>query len=101
MLALPEIDRVVHEAVSAVYGPGTVSRVSSKPIADPYGDDALSVNIVFAKGRSDHIDGRAAVDALVNIQQSLQKRGEDRFAIVDYVTEEELEALEMAGDDES
>jgi hypothetical protein len=102
MLALPDIDRVVHEAASAVYGRGTISRVSSKPIADWTGDDALSVSIVFAKGRSDHIDGEAALNALVNIQQSLQRYGEERFAVVDYATEEELEAgsLEGSGDDE-
>lgn len=105
MLALPDIDRVVHEAASAVYGQGTISRVSSKPIADPYGDDALGVSIVFARGQFDKIDPDAALDALHNIQRSLRKVGEDRFAVVDYATEEELEEealLEASGDhDES
>lgn len=95
MLAIEDIDRIVKEAASAAYRPAVISRVSSRPVADSYGDDALSVLIVFAKGQSDSIDFDAALDALVDIQRSLREHGEERFAIVHYATDEDLEAEEL------
>ena len=101
MLALPEIDRIVKEVASAVYGPAAISRVWSKPVADSYGDDALSVNIVFARGQYECTKRPgAALDALGSITGSLRDHGEERFPILSYATEEESEreALETSDD---
>jgi hypothetical protein len=102
MLALPEIDRIVKEAASAVYGPHAISRVWSKPVADSYGDDALSVNIVFARGQYEGTRRPgAALEALGSITSSLRDHGEERFPILSYATEEDLEqeALGIPDDD--
>ncbi len=101
MLAPEEINRIVKEAASAVYGPAAISRVSSKPVADSYGDDALSVSIVFARGQYDNAKRRgSALDALSRIDRSLQEHGEERFPILSYATEEELEQEAWEGSDD-
>jgi hypothetical protein len=102
MLAPEEINRIVKEAASAVYGPAAISRVSSKPVADSYGDDALSVSIVFARGQYEGTKRPGvASEALSRIDSSLQAHGEERFPILSYATEEELEqeALGVPDDD--
>ena len=102
MLAPEDIDRIVKEAASAVYGPAAISRVSSKPVADSCGDDALSVSIVFARGQYEGAKGVSALAALSKIDRSLQEHGEERFPILSYATEEELEeeALRVPDDDD-
>lgn len=92
MLPLEEINRIAKEAASAVYGPAAISRVWSKPVADSYGDDALSVNIVIARGQYEGTKRPgAALAALGSITGSLRDHGEERFPILSYATEEELE----------
>lgn len=103
MLPLEDINRIAKEAASAVYGPAAISRVWSKPVADSYGDDALSVNIVFARGQYEGTRRPgAALAALGGINRSLRDHGEERFAILSYATEEELEqeALRDPDDDD-
>ena len=103
MLALEDINRIVKEAASAVYGPAAISRVSSKPVANSYGDDALSVSIVFARGQYQGTKRPgSALKALSRIDRSLQEHGEERFPILSYATEEELEqeALRDPDDDD-
>jgi hypothetical protein len=67
-------------------------RVFSEPIADSDGRDALYVTIVLRRGSADKITGDMALDTLVEIEQALRAAGENRFPIIEYATEEELEA---------
>ena len=50
------------------------------------------MSIVFARGQYEDAKKRgSALAALSKIDRSLQERGEDRFPILSYATEEELE----------
>lgn len=89
MLDLKKIDRIV-VAVAKRNMRGEVVRVMSEPTSDSRGEDALRVTIVIKPGAADRITGDAALDTLVGIQDALQDAGEERFAIIEYATEQEL-----------
>ena len=59
---------------------------------DSQGQDALRITIVIAPGAETRISGNAALDTLVGIRDQLRRAGEDRLAIVEYATKEELDA---------
>ena len=48
--------------------------------------------IVINPGAESKITGDAALDTLVGIKSRLRREGEERVAIVEYATTEELEA---------
>jgi hypothetical protein len=95
MLELAEINDVVNKAASTVLQPqASVQRVLSKPAVDWTGDEVLHVTIVLGNEGVDGITGDMALDTLVGIDRALQAAGEERFPIIDYVTEEELASVD-------
>ena len=99
MLELTKVNEVVKKAASAVLKrPAGVQRVDSEPTSDSDGQEALHVTIVLKRGSADKISGDSVADTLFGIQRALREAGEERFPIVDFVTEEELET---SGDTES
>lgn len=92
MLSLSQIDRVVDKAASAVLKRSRVSRVYSDFTTDSIGQDALLVTIVIRDNKAEEITGDNAVDAIVRIRHALHKSGEERFPIIEFATEAELEA---------
>jgi hypothetical protein len=77
-------------------GAANVDHVESEPTIDSEGQEALRITIVIPKGAVGRLSGDAALDTLVNIQQGLRKAAEERFPIVEYATQEELDALDDA-----
>jgi hypothetical protein len=69
-----------------------ISSISSSTAIDSEGRDALRITIVINPGSEAKISGDAALDTLVGIQGRLRSEGEERFAIVEYATNEELSA---------
>jgi hypothetical protein len=99
MLELTRVNEVVKKAASAsLKRPAGVQRVLSEPASDSEGQEALHITIVLKRGSADKISGDSALDALVRIERDLRQGGEERFPIIDFVTEEELES---SGDTES
>jgi hypothetical protein len=99
MLELSKVNQVVKKAASAILKPPAgVRRVESEPTLDSQGDEALHITIVLRRGSADKISGDSALDTLVGIERALRDAREDRFPIIDFVTEEELES---SGDSES
>jgi hypothetical protein len=99
MLELVKVNDVVNRAATATLKrQAGVQRVFSEPASDSEGIDALRITIVLKRGSADKISGDKALDTLVGIERALREAGEDRFPIIDYVTEEELES---SGDTES
>jgi len=99
MLELAKINAIVNKAASAVLKrQASVTRVVSEPALDSQGQEALRITIVLKTDNIDKITGDSALDALVNIERALRAAREDRFPIIDYVTEEELAS---SGDAES
>lgn len=94
MLDLEKIDEIASEVATANLTPRIVRSVSSARIADSEGQDALRITIVIEADAVDRIQGGAALDTLVQLNQRLRRAGDERFAIVEYATEEELENID-------
>jgi hypothetical protein len=92
MLDETRIQKIAHEVASAKLASANISSVFSTTAIDPEGHDALRITIVIKPGSEFKIKGDATLDTLVGIQDRLRSEGEERFAIVEYATKEELEA---------
>ena len=86
-----EIDRIARDVATANLTSSTVRNIITESAIDSEGREALRITIVINPGAATKIKGDAALDTLVQIQDRLQKAGEDRFPIVEYATEEELQ----------
>ena len=95
MLEMPKINAIVCKAAAAALGRWAgIRRVDIKSTVDSDGREALDVAVIIKKGEADRISGESALDALVGIGKALREAGEDRFPIISFVAEEELEALD-------
>lgn len=91
MLANQDVSRIADEVAKAKLPAGEIERVFVEPTWDSEGNDALKVTIVVPPGSVEHFGGDALLDTLVELQNRLFKAGEQRFAIVEYATQEEIE----------
>jgi hypothetical protein len=92
MLDEKRIRKIAQEVASANLTSANISSVSSRPTIDSEGHDALRITIVIKSGSESKIGGDAALDTLVGIKDRLRREGEERLAIVEYATKEELDA---------
>lgn len=100
MLALAEVDKVVRKVASGTLkGAARVQRVFSERTSDSDGREALHITIVLKRGSADKVGGDRALDTLVGIDQALQGANEERFPIINFATEEELEQERESGDE--
>ena len=93
MLDLEEVTKISSEIANANLPPRGVVRVESEPTVDSEGQDALRLIIVVAPEAADRISGDAVVDTLVQIHDRLRDAGDERFPIIEYTTEAELEEI--------
>jgi hypothetical protein len=98
MLDQKTIDTIARQVATANLSSTNVTGVFSAPTTDSEGRDALRITIVLAEGSSDVISGKKTLDTLAQLQERLQKQGEDRFAFIEYATDKELNE---SGDSES
>jgi hypothetical protein len=66
------------------------SSVISGSAVDHEGHEILRITIVIGPDAISKIDGDTALNTLVQMQDQLQREGEERFAVIDYATQEEL-----------
>ena len=92
MLDEERIREIAKEVASANLASTNVTSVSSSPTTDLEGHDALRITIVIKSGSESKIGGDAVLDTLIGIKDRLRREGEERLAIVEYATKEELEA---------
>jgi hypothetical protein len=92
MLNEKRIQKIAQEVAGAKLASANISSVSSSTAIDSEGNEALRITIVIKPGSESKIKGDATLDTLVGIQNRLRREGEERFAIVEYATKEELEA---------
>ncbi|HYW16964.1 MAG TPA: hypothetical protein VE891_12540 [Allosphingosinicella sp.] len=94
MLDFVTIEKIAAKAAEArVANPG-LERVVAKPTTDSEGRDALRITLVLRPEAVDALSGDAALDLLVSLQRDLQSKGEERLAIVEYATENEMKEEE-------
>jgi len=91
MLRAEQISAIAEEVARAKLSPDLVSQVLAEPATDSEGHEALRVTIVIETGAAKRLKGDSVLDTLVQIQERLREAGEDRFAIVEYATQDELE----------
>jgi hypothetical protein len=92
MIDQDKIKRIAEKAAKVTLGTGSVSSVTSAPILDSEGHDALRITIILTPGSLDMLGGDQLVDATVEIHDTLQNQGEERFPFVRFASEDELEA---------
>ena len=92
MLDERKIEEIAQKVASANLTSTNVTSVSSSPTIDSLGHDALRITIVIKSGAESTISGDAALDTLVGITDQLRRAGEERLAIIEYATKEELDA---------
>ncbi len=90
MLDTKQIDDIVKKAARAHFPPRLVQRVFSEPVIDSQGRDALRFTIVVAPDALEAVEDDALLETLVQIRRDLDAAGEDRFPIVNYATQAEL-----------
>jgi hypothetical protein len=91
MLEPAQISNIAANVAKANLSPNVVSQAVTEPMTDSQGHDALRVTIVIRPGAADKLKGDSVLDTLVEIQDRLREAGEERFAIVEYATQDELE----------
>ena len=92
MIEAADVARIADEVARKELGAENVVRVEAEPMVDWTGAEAWRVLIVLTADAISRISGDAALENLVGLQKSVQRAGEDRFAFVEYATEEELAA---------
>ena len=91
MLDQAKVDQIAREAAAANLTSSAVTGVSSASTTDSEGREALRITIVLEPGAVPKITGDAVLDTLVQIHDRLRKAGEERFPIIEYATEAELQ----------
>jgi hypothetical protein len=91
MLEPAQISNIAANVAKAKLSPNVVSQAVTESMTDSQGHDALRVTIVIRAGAAEKLKGDSVLDTLVEIQDRLREAGEERFAIVEYATQDELE----------
>ena len=83
MLDQDRIDQIVKDAAAATLGSGVVQSVRTSSMVDFEGTEALRIRITLTEGSTNEVRS-AALKALSEIHDRLQKEGEERFPIIEY-----------------
>jgi hypothetical protein len=94
MLSQNEIENIAKQVATANLSSTNVSSAISAPGFDSEGHEALRITIVLTPASTATINGDKLLDTLVQIQDQLRKRGEERLPIIEYATTKELEEKE-------
>jgi hypothetical protein len=98
MLDIDQISQIVTHVVEANTAPKGVQRVIAEPASTSEGEEALRITVVLTPEAVTQLASGHPLDVLVQISDQLRGAGDQRFPILKYATEEELEDV---GDPES
>jgi 2-methylisocitrate lyase-like PEP mutase family enzyme len=90
MLDEKKIRQIAQEVATTNLSRANFTSILSSTALDSEGHEALRITIVIKPGAAAKIEGDAALDTLVQIQDRLREEGEERFPIVEYATAKEL-----------
>jgi hypothetical protein len=90
MIEAADVARIAEEVARKRLGVGNIVRATAEPMIDWTGAEGWRVLIVLAPDAVGRITGDAALENLVDLQKKVQRAGDERFAFVEYATEEEL-----------
>lgn len=83
--------KLIQQALVSELGKNNVVRVAHEPTTDSRGQGALKITVVLAPGAAKKLANGAVLDALVKLRERLSDMREDRFPIIEYVTQAELD----------
>ena len=98
MLNDPQLQTLMTEIVNGRLPKVQLQQVMTDTFTDSEGEDALRITLVLAPDSVRELTGDEMLRLLVEVQHSLRREGEDRFAIIDYATEDDLREEENAVD---
>jgi hypothetical protein len=88
-----KVIEAIADRIAKGHGVG-VDRIVARPTVDSEGKDAIRVTLVLPTQAAEELSGDASLDLLYELDQALQGEGEERMAIVEYATQEEIEEEE-------
>ena len=91
MLDREKIEEIAKKVAIANLTSASVSTVQSEPFIHSKGHEAVRITIVLTPESVASIDGKMTLNTLVQINNELQRAGEERFPLVEYATAAELE----------
>jgi hypothetical protein len=91
MVQVEKINEIAQELAAANLTSQAIENVISEPTIDSEGREALRITIVIKPNKVSNFSGEKILDTLYQIQIRLLQEGEERPAIVEYATKEELE----------
>ena len=94
MLQLRDVDVIVREVAQRHLASLGVQNVQSEPTTDSEGNDALRITITLQSAEGIAHSGGALLDTLTEMLDRLNEAKDPRFAIIDYVSEEELDTVD-------
>jgi hypothetical protein len=97
MLDIDQISQIVTRVVEANTAPRSVRRVMAEPVSTSEGEDALRITVVLTPEAVNQLASGHPLDVLVQTSDQLRSAGDQRFPILKYATEEELEDVGNPG----
>jgi hypothetical protein len=91
MIQIEKINAIAGKVAAANLSGQAVENVVSEPTIDSEGREALRITIIIKPNKVARFSGEKILDTLYQIQNQLLEEGEERPAIVEYDTKEELE----------
>jgi len=92
MLEISQIDAIAAEVGRALLPAGAVVDAHSRPASGEDGEEQLWVRMVITDNAIDRINGENALNTIYELQQRLMAEGENRFAVVQFVSDTETAA---------
>lgn len=86
-LSVDEVQGLVREVALATIGRGKFIDVRSAETTDLDGDRALDITVVLAT--EDVANTMPVMETLVGVRKELQRKGDERFPFIRYVTPED------------
>lgn len=92
MLENAQIAEIARDAVISHLRQASLERIVTADTTDSTGADAVLITLVLTPKAVDELTGDDALDVLVEVKTRLAAAGEERSAILEYATEQELRA---------
>jgi hypothetical protein len=90
MLDDKKITQIARQVATANLSSQNFTSVTTGSTTDSAGNEALQITIVIKPDYK--VAGEAALKTLVQVQDQLEREGEERLPIIEYATEKELSA---------
>lgn len=100
MLDFKTIEAIATKVARRQISEQDFERAISQSATDSEGKDALRITLVLKQEAVQSLSGDSALDILVELQNELDRQGEERFPIIEYATDQELAAEASDGDAE-